>query len=149
MKAILPFLFFLTSLSAVAGNPSGCPVMSKGAEAALKPVLKELAAVRKSGNWFAPRYEAVLTKLLRSKERDAVEARVALMDYYTGEHTGEELVCVVARDGAAVKALLQLYSRCDIAPSQSPAARDRSLPLRGYALDLLKQGNVEQSCTHD
>ncbi|MBS1994657.1 MAG: hypothetical protein JSS86_00045 [Cyanobacteria bacterium SZAS LIN-2] len=113
-------------------------------EQQLVPVLKALAAAKED---FDPDYERAFEALLNAKGPAAAEARIALMDYYVGEHNAEELVCAVAEDGR--KGLIRRYSRCDIRPTVSPVPRDRSLPLRMLALSMIASGSATRDCTFD
>jgi hypothetical protein len=122
--------------------------MPTAVEQKLLPVLEALNEARPGHEWDSG-YERSFEALLKGGDDASVEARVALMDYYVGEAYAEELVCAVARDGPRMAILLELYSRCDIQPSRSSASRDRGLPLRAYALALLNEGRVKESCTYE
>jgi hypothetical protein len=150
MKVLAIAAVLLLPLAANAGELQRCPSKMLGAvEHELLPVLDALRLASDKNDWFDPGYEKAFAHLLQSKSRASIEARVALMDYYIGESTGEELVCAVAADGSRASKLLQRYSRCDIAPSRSPMPRTRALPLRAYALQMLKEGHVKVSCTYE
>jgi hypothetical protein len=123
--------------------------MPASVEAKLLPVLDVLAEAVRKDDWFDKKYEQEFYRLLKSKDKASQEARVALMDYYVGEHFGEELVCAVALDGEAIKSTIITYQNCDIKPTRSPVLRNRSLPLRKYVLEILKRGNVKGECTFD
>ena len=120
--------------------------MSHKAETYLLPVLDARAeALRQHIEWDK-RYDHAFESLLQAKGSAAREARVALMDYYIGESYAEELVCAVAMDNSP--RLLRLYSTCDIQPARSPIPRERTLPLRKYALELITKGDVKPRCTY-
>jgi len=136
----------LSSQAIAAG--SDCPShVPREVERLMLPVLHGLRSVMDSGDWFAPEYESAFDRLLKAKGNTAVEARVALMDYYIGEHFGEELVCASALDGQAARQLLWQYESCDITAPLSPVPRNHALPLRGYAIKLIDSGDAIQSCT--
>jgi hypothetical protein len=44
---------------------------------------------------------------------------------------------------------LELYSKCNIAPSQSPVSRDHSRTLRSTTFKAWKAGNGKGSCQSD
>ena len=125
------------------------PLLPPEVEAALVPVLEARATALRLKIEWDKNYEKAFVSLLNAKTKAASQARVALMDYYVGEAYGEELVCAVAQDAANVCSLLELHSRCDIKPTTSVLPRDRTLPLREFALKLLKNGNAKQSCTFE
>jgi len=138
------------AVSKAGETTKACPnKMSALVEKRLLPVLKALDAVAKKDDWFDKEYEQQFVKLLRAKDNASREARVALMDYYVGEHLGEELVCAVALDGIEIKPIVELYEKCDIKPTKSPVPRNRTLPLRAYVLEMLKRGHVKEDCTYD
>jgi len=112
-------------------------------------VSKSLTDSGRKNDWWDKGYEKAFSSLLNAKDEASKEARVALMDYYVGEAYGEELVCAVALDGGKATSLLELYSSCDIKPTHSTVPRNRTLPLRGYALEMLKKGLVKESCTYE
>jgi hypothetical protein len=121
--------------------------MTAPVEERLMPVLDALAEATEKNDFFDEKYEQEFQKLLQARDQASREARVALMDYYVGEHFGEVLVCVVALDGKEIERLLSLYTRCDIAPSKSPVSRNHFLPLRRYASKMLKNNSVKEECT--
>ena len=86
---------------------------------------------------------------MAATDKDSQAARVALMDYYVGESTGQTVGCVVALDGKKMVKLLQLHTRCDIPPSRSPIERDRGLPYRKNALEIIAKGNAKAHCTYE
>src|SRR2546428_2147354 len=55
-------------------------------------------------DWFDREFEESFYSVLEMREPAAVDARIALLNYYLGEHFGEELVCAVAKGGASVGA---------------------------------------------
>jgi hypothetical protein len=143
--AVLAFILAGTPLWARDAN---CPAkMTPRVESRLLPVLDALAAAAKKSDFFDKTYTRAFGALLAARDAASREARVALMDYYVGEGNGEELVCAVALDGS--RRLLELYSVCDIQPMRSPVPRDRFLPLRGYALNMIRKGHVVEQCTFE
>jgi hypothetical protein len=129
---------------------NACPeFLPTAVEAKLLPVLDARDEASRKNDWWDKGYEKAFTSLLNAKDEASKEARVSLMDYYIGEAYGEELVCAVALDGGKIASLLELYSRCDIKPSHSTAPRNHTLPLRSFALKMLKDGNVKESCTYE
>ena len=154
MKIILTLLLVcfmaLPALSDASEKNNACPRnMTSSVEQKLLPVLKALENAQKKNDYFDKEYERQFDRLLKAKDKASREARVALMDYYVGEHFGEELTCAVALDCNQIKPIVELYQKCDIRPSLSPVARDRSLPLRGYVLEMLSKGHVKEQCTFD
>ncbi len=111
------------------------------------PVLHALGEARRTNNIWNRKYERAFRKLMAKKDAASKQAKVALMDFYLGEHFGEDLVCVVAKDES--RAFLELYSACDIAPPKSGVERDHSLPLRQAALEILAAGSVNESCASE
>lgn len=75
-------------------------------ERLLLPVLR----AHRRDDW-APNFEA-LERLLRSTNAVALEARVALMAYYIGEHPGEELLESVLAEQERATPLVKRYSQC-------------------------------------
>ena len=127
-----------------------CPKsMSAKAEAVLMPVLVATSAVLQSDNWFDKNYEGALDKLLAGKDDASIEARVALMDYPIGTAYAELLSCTVSTGGKRALYYLELYSRCDIAPSHSPVLRDHSRELRASTIAEWKLGKGKGSCEYD
>jgi hypothetical protein len=149
MKNAALFLICALSVSALA-DQGACPtVLPATVEAKLLPVLKARDEASRKNDWWDKGYESAFGALLSAKDDDSKQARVALMDYYVGEAFGEELVCAVALDGSDVNSFLELYSLCDIKPVHSSVPRNHALPLRGYALKILKEGHVKDSCTYN
>jgi hypothetical protein len=146
--ALAALLVVLAAPAAYANDrcPSSTPI---DVENKLSVVLDARDLAAEKNDWWDKAYEDAFEHLMQSKDPASREARVALMDYYVGEHYGEELVCAVALDGKQMIAPLELYSRCDVKPSHIKASRTRALPLRGYALEMLRKGNAEASCTYD
>ena len=129
--------------------PTNCPKNLRPAvEAKLLPVLEALTAAAKKNDWFDKHYEDEFEKLMKARDNDSKEARVALMDYYIGEHMGEEVVCAVALDGKDVVELLHLYDRCDIRPVRSSVPRVRTFPLRAFAMEMIEKGNAKHDCDY-
>jgi hypothetical protein len=75
-------------------------------EALVRPVL-----MARTGEDWGPDY-AALEKVIASRQPAALEARVALMAYYLGEHPGEELLESVLAEGARATPLVRKYSQC-------------------------------------
>lgn len=102
--------FYLSHRGLIASETAplpSCPSMLKpDVERLVRPVL--VASTR--SDW-GPDY-AALEQLLHSKEPAALEARVALMAYYIGEHPGEELLESVMSAGPAAVPLVKQYSQC-------------------------------------
>jgi len=65
----------------------------------------------RTGEGWGPDY-AALEDVINSREPAALEARVALMAYYLGEHPGEELLESVLAEGTRAAPLVQKYSQC-------------------------------------
>lgn len=80
--------------------------LAPGVEALVRNVL-----MARSGEDWDPDY-AALEDLISSKEPAALEARVALMAYYLGEHPGAELLDSVLVEGTRAAPLVQKYSQC-------------------------------------
>ena len=142
-RALFIFVAAFCSVASAAECPKRMP---SAVEGRMLPVLDAFAEAMKKNDYWDKRYEAAVDRLLRGQGTAAREARVALMDYYIGEAYGEELVCAVAKDGSSK--LLRLYSTCDIQPSRSPVPRDRTLPLRKYALEIIASGKGKDRCTY-
>jgi hypothetical protein len=153
MQAVIQFTCFAAiCFGAVPGWGAGqfCRErLSPSVEAKLLPVLKARETAADKNDWFDKQYEAEFDNLLKASDEDSQKARVALMDYYVGEHMGEELVCAVALDGPKVVPLLEHHERCDVIPPTSSYVRVRNLPLRRYALEMIKKGKVRESCTYE
>jgi hypothetical protein len=146
----LVLIFVCAFSTPVGAEQNACPVsLPIAVEAKLLPVLDARDVASRKNDWWDKGYEKAFTALLEAKDEASKEARVALMDYYVGEAYGEELVCAVALDGGKATSLLELYSSCDIKPTHSTVPRNRTLPLRGYALEMLKKGLVKESCTYE
>lgn len=146
----LALIFGFAISTPVWAGQNACPeFLSSAVEAKLLPVLHARDEASRKNDWWDKGYEIAFEALLSAKDESSRQARVALMDYYVGEAYGEELICAVARDGNEVASLLELYNRCDIKPEHSSAPRNRTLPLRAYALKMLKEGSVKKSCTYE
>jgi len=76
----------------------------------VEALVRKVLMARSGGDW-GPDY-AALEDVMKSREPAALEARVALMAYYLGEHPGEELLESVLAEGARVAPLVQKYSQC-------------------------------------
>jgi hypothetical protein len=81
-------------------------------EQLVKPVLLARAAWIRSGKYLDKSFEPPFYKLLATKGATALEAKVALMAYYTGEHYGEELLDAVLGEHALADRLVQRYREC-------------------------------------
>jgi hypothetical protein len=75
-------------------------------EALVRPVL-----LARTGADWGPDY-AQLERVLASKTPAALEARVALMAYYLGEHPGQDLLESVLAEGTGAAGLVRKYSEC-------------------------------------
>jgi hypothetical protein len=145
MKAFVALSLSFFVSAAIRGSPS-CPrVLDAKTEAYLTPVLKSLAEARGRGASFDGKFETQFYRLLEATGPSARRARVALMDYYVGESYSEELVCAVATDGSSE--LLDLFTRCDIPPRQSPLERNHISSLRQFAREMIQRGQVKEECT--
>ena len=145
MKTAAALLAIASIASSASSNERLCPkAMPATVEARLSPVLRALDRAHKRNDIWDKQYEAAFASLLRAKDKASVQARVALMDYYVGESYGEELVCAVALDGANSAEFLELYDACDIPPKHSPVPRAHTLPLRTYALKMVREGNAKE-----
>jgi hypothetical protein len=146
------FCSWLAALSLIAvtgasADQTVCPqAMSPAVEAKLFPVLRATADALKTGDWSSKAYESSLDTLLSAKDAASAEARVALMDYPIATAYAEQLTCTVSVGGQRALRLLELYSRCDIAPSHSPVPRDHSRALRAETIKAWKAGNGKGSC---
>ena len=150
MKTFVAFLILAVFAGSARSGESACPkAMPRAVEARLVPVLHALDRALKRNDIWDKEYETAFGKLMRAKDAASAEARVALMDYYVGESFGEELVCAVALDGARNISLLERFTECDIPPTHSSLPRTRTLPLRGYALTMIREGNAKASCTFE
>ena len=150
MKSSLAIVIAVLATQVALAAETQCPrAMPRVVEARLLPVLNALDQARKKNDFWDKRYEAAFLRLSRAKDNASAQARVALMDYYIGEAYGEGLVCTVALDGVRSKKWLELYEQCDILVSASTVERFHSLPLRGYALKIIGEGNAAQSCTYE
>ena len=96
--------------------------VSQSAAALVAPVLSERIAAHKEefgdGGVFlgeSPRskvFEERFYKLLRRRGHAADEALAALLAFYVGEHTGEELLCEVTKRGRRMKRHLRRFLDC-------------------------------------
>jgi hypothetical protein len=66
----------------------------------------------RSGSYDSPEFKAAFEKFLALKGSVALEAKVALMAYYTGEHYGEELLETVLEQPAQADPLVRRYREC-------------------------------------
>jgi len=102
--------FYLSHRGVIASETDPLPtctsVLKPDVERLVRPVL--IASTR--SDW-PPDY-AALDQLLHSKEPAALEARVALMAYYIGEHPGEELLESIISAGPAAVPLVKRYCQC-------------------------------------
>jgi len=145
-SGVLILLFAMGTTLGLAAPPA-CPTsMSPAAEAKLRPVLNATQEAIRSNNWSDKSYEDALDRLLGGKDDASIEARVALMDYPIAAAYAELLTCTVATGGERALHYLELYSRCDVGPSQSPVSRDHSRTLRSTTLKAWKAGDGKGSC---
>ena len=127
-------------------DPPTCPAsMPPAVEKKLLLVLDATTEVVRTDK----AYEAVWDQLLDGKDDTSVEAQVALMDYPIGTSYAELLSCVVSTGGKRALHFLELYSRCDIAPSRSPVLRNHASQLRSIALEEWKTGHGKGSCGYE
>jgi hypothetical protein len=97
-------------------DPTACPAsMSPAVE---KKLLSVLDASTESV-LDEKTYDTMFDQLLCGKDDASIGARVALMDYPIGAAYSELLSCVVSTGGKKALYYLELYSRCDIAPTRS------------------------------
>lgn len=150
MRKLTALILIFVFAAHVCAEELVCPrALSPAVEAKLKPVLSARDRAAKRNDWWDKGYEREIGILFNAKDRASIEARVALMDYYIGEAYGEELVCVIALDGAETVKLLELYEQCDIQPKRNLGLRRHGSPLRGYAKRLVQEGHAKESCTYD
>lgn len=129
--------------NSAAVDPHTCPVsMSPDVEKKVLLVLDATTEVVRTDK----AYEAVWDQLLNGKDDASIEARVALMDYPIDTAHAELLSCVVSTGGKRALHFLELYSRCDIAPSRSPVPRNHTDQLRSNTLDEWKRTRGKGSC---
>lgn len=149
MKYVIA-LFLVAAAGAVEATPAACPqAMPPAVASRLLPVLKARDAAVAKHDWLDPQYESAIESLLQAQDDASREARVALMDYEIGEAYRQELECAVAFDGKRMIPLLQLYSRCDIAPAHATSPRIHASTLRGETLKILENGKVGEECNFD
>ena len=87
-------------------------VLAPQIEALLRPVLIPMAAARRAGRDHDETYVKAFEGLLESRDKNALEAQVALMAYYVGEHYGEELLSSVRGRARRADPLVQRYAAC-------------------------------------
>jgi hypothetical protein len=121
-------------------------MMSAPIEAKLLPVLEVTANAMRTGDWSAKSYESALDRLLASKTPASVEALIALLDYPISAAYSELVSCRLATGGKRALHLLELYDRCDIAPSRSPVKRNHPGLLRGLTIASWRAGGGKGSC---
>ena len=78
----------------------------------LRPVLLARADEQQAGRSWDEKYEAAFYQLINSKDSHALEAQVALMAYYVGEHYGEELLCSLHKHASDALLLIEQYRTC-------------------------------------
>jgi hypothetical protein len=78
----------------------------------VKPVLLARVAAARSHTEWDESFENQFYKLLKMKGATALEAQVALMSYYTGEHYGEELLETVLKKSKQADPLVRRYREC-------------------------------------
>jgi hypothetical protein len=86
--------------------------LEPGVEALLRPVLLPMAAARRARRDHDKAYVTAFEGLLESSDKDALEAQVALMAYYVGEHYGEELLASVLNRARRADSLVEYYAAC-------------------------------------
>lgn len=145
-RAVVLITYPAKQWNSAAVEPSPCPVSMPPAveqkllsvlDASTESVLDEKA------------YDAVFDQLLYGKDDASIEARVALMDYPIGAAYSELLSCVVSTGGKKALYYLNLYSRCDIAPTRSPVPRDHTNALRSITMVEWKAGHGKGSCEYE
>jgi hypothetical protein len=87
-------------------------VLAPQIEALLRPVLIPMANARRARRDHDEKYVKAFESLLESRDKNALEAQVALMAYYVGEHYGEELLSSVQGRGRQADKLVQRYAAC-------------------------------------
>jgi hypothetical protein len=83
----------------------------------VKPVLLARVAWARSTTHLDKAFEAAFYKFLDAKSSRALEAKVALLAYYIGEHYGEELLDAVLERPAQADALVRRYRACRLQTS--------------------------------
>lgn len=127
-------------------DPAACPAsMLPAVEKKLLSVLDASA----ESVLDAKTYDTVFDQLLYGKDDASMEARVAFMDYPIGAAYSELLSCVVSTGGKKALYYLELYSRCDIAPTRSPLPRDHANTLRSVTIAQWKAGHGKGSCDYE
>ncbi len=86
--------------------------LAPAVERLVKPVLLARVAWARSRSYLDKDFETAFYKFLEAKGAVALEAKVALMAYYTGEHYGEELVEAVLEHPAQADSLVRRYRDC-------------------------------------
>jgi hypothetical protein len=81
-------------------------------EALLRPVLLPMAAARRARRDHDKTYVNAFEALIESSDKNALEAQVALMAYYVGEHYGEELLSSVLGRARRADKLVERYAAC-------------------------------------
>jgi hypothetical protein len=71
-----------------------------------------MAAARRARRDHDKAYVSAFEALLESSDKDALEAQVALMAYYVGEHYGEELLASVLGRARRADKLVEQYAAC-------------------------------------
>jgi len=98
----------------------------------IKPVLLARVAQTRSGTYIDKAFETAFYKFLDTKGKAALEAKVALMAYYVGEHYGEELSEAVLEHPNQADVLVRRYTVKGAAPR--PHSRPSSMDLWCCAL---------------
>ena len=81
-------------------------------DALVKPVLLASVAAQRQGRFPDQAFERELYQLLETQGTVALEAKVAMMSYYIGEHYGEELLEAALQDAMQSDALVARYEKC-------------------------------------
>lgn len=108
-------------------------------DALVAPILSASMSVISSNQ---PRAERLLQELNENHAPAAIEARIALLAYYLGEHPAEELLCRVVDDGPVALSILEAYKKCSPACSAEwPLLHRHMKPvLYDYAIEMIKTG---------
>jgi hypothetical protein len=143
-KALIPMLF---ALSNVAEASSFCPTsMPRAVEAKLLPVLAATAYATQTNDFHSGKYASALDTLIGAKDSASFEALVALLDYPIQPTWDDLISCYLSAGGDTSRKLLELYSRCDIAPSHSPITRNHDNALRSSILEKWHAGHGKGTC---
>ena len=87
--------------------------LPQGVERLIRPVLEaRVERLAKDDEDTNERYDTAFYNLVESRDSEALEAQVALMAYYVGEHYGHELVDAVLEHGPPADVLVNRYKVC-------------------------------------